>query len=164
MMCCNECPFNPTSGNAAERCPRPVCSPTSERCNTGFCARHLGSRCFMDLYVINRLNHGDELAEKLVFDSLKSALHGRDRSLVLAIFQAAGEALCMKLWHWLEVYEPRSLWLLNPVFSAAGLRPLDSFARVGNRRVSYLNAITSHQAIMAATVSATHSACQEELV
>lgn len=141
MMCCNECPFNPTIGSNAEKCPHTVCSPLADRCKTGFCAASIGSRCFMDFYVVSRLYHGDELAEKLALPSLKSALLGRDRALVLSIFQAAGEQLRQKLWHWLEVFEPRSLWLLNPIFAAAGLRPLDSFTGIGSRQEKYLHAI-----------------------
>ncbi len=144
MMCCNECPFHPVSGSTSERCQKPVCSPTGRRCNTGFCARNMGSRCLVDYYVINRLYQGDELAERLVFFSLKSALLGRDRALVLSIFHAAGEKMRLQLWRWLEVYEPRSLWLLNPVFAAVGLSPLDSFVGVGSRREKYLNAIVAN--------------------
>lgn len=144
MMCCNECPFNPINGSAAERCPRPFCSHSSQRCDTGYCARNLGNRCFLDFYVINHLYQGDELAQKLVFFSLKSALLGRDRALILSIFHAAGEALRLQLWRWLEAYEPRSLWLLNPIFSAMGLTPLDSFAGIGSRRARYLDAIIAN--------------------
>ncbi len=144
MMCCNECPFNPVTGNAAQRCQRPVCSPAEQRCKTGFCAQNLGSRCFLDLYVTSRLFLGDALAEKLVFYSLKSALFGRDRALILSIFHAASETLRLQLWRWLEIYEPRSLWLLNPVFTAVGLTPLDSFTGVGSRREKYINAIVAN--------------------
>lgn len=143
MMCCNECPFNPITGSAAEKCQRPLCSHADHRCKTGYCASNLGNRCFLDIYVINRLSKGDQLAEKLVFTSLKSALRGRDRALILSIFHAAAESLRLKLWRWLEVYEPRSLWLLNPIFAASGLAPLDSFVGADKHREKYLDAIVT---------------------
>ncbi len=141
MMCCNECPLNPVTGYAEERCRRPVCRQSETRCKSGFCASELGGRCQLDFYVVRKLYHGDQLAEKLVFASLKSAILGRDRSLVLAIFQSARETLQPLLWRGLEVYEPRSLWLLNPVFSSAGLSPLDTFNELEPRREKYLKAI-----------------------
>ncbi len=141
MMCCNECPFNPVTGYAEERCRRPICRQSETRCKSGFCASQVGGRCLLDFYVVRKLYHGDHLAEKLVFASLKSAILGRDRSLVLAIFQSARETLQPLLWRWLEVYEPRSLWLLNPVFSSAGLSPLDTFNDLEPKREKYLKAI-----------------------
>ena len=144
MMCCNECPFNPVVGNAPQRCSNPVCAPSESRCATGFSARNLGSRCMLDYYVINRLYQNDELAQKLVFESLRSALIGRDRALILSIFHAADDHLRLQLWQWLEAFEPRSLWLLNPVFAAAGLPALDSFMNIGSHRARYLDAIISN--------------------
>lgn len=144
MMCCNECPFNPITGSAKERCPRPVCSASDKRCNSGFCARNLGARCFLDYYVIQHLYQSDPLAESLVFHSLKSALAGRDRALLLSLFHAATDRVRLQLWRWLEAYEPRSLWLLNPVFCAAGLSPLDSFKGMGSHHESYLGAILAN--------------------
>lgn len=143
-MCCNECPFNPATGCAVERCKRPVCAAADQGCGTGFCARNLGNRCHLDYYVISHLYQQDKLAESLVLYSLKSALIGRDRALLLSLFHAASEKLRTRLWRWLEIYEPRSLWLLNPVFSAVGLAPLDSFIGVGSQREKYLNAIVAN--------------------
>jgi len=98
----------------------------------------------LDYYVINRLYQNDELAQKLVFESLRSALIGRDRALILSIFHAADDHLRLQLWQWLEAFEPRSLWLLNPVFAAAGLPALDSFMNIGSHRARYLDAIISN--------------------
>lgn len=120
MMCCRKCPFNPVSGSAEQRCHRPLCSSQRHDCDTGFCAANIGSRCFQDYYVIERLYQQDTLAEELVQHSLKTALTGRDRALLLSLFQAASERIRLQLWHWLEIYEPRSLWLLNPIFAAVG--------------------------------------------
>jgi hypothetical protein len=112
-----------------------------EKCRDGFCGENIGGRCFMDHYVINRLYQNDPLAESLACYTLKTALVGRDRPLLMSLFHAAGDNLRRRLWCWLEIYEPRSLWLLNPVFSAAGLVPLDSFGSIGSRREKYLGAI-----------------------
>lgn len=146
MMCCNECPFHPVLGSALQRCHRPLCSTkgSGEKCRDGFCAANLGSRCLLDHYVVNKLYQGDELAESLAVHTLKTALTGRDRPLLMSLFHAASEQFRLKLWRWLEVYEPRSLWLLNPVFSAVGLPPLNSFGSMGSRRHKYLNAILAN--------------------
>lgn len=144
MMCCKKCPFHPVTGNASERCSRPVCQGDGRNCTTGFCARNIGSRCHLDYYVINRLYQRDPLAETLAVHTLKTSLLGRDRALLLSLFHAASEDIRTQLWNWLEDFEPRSLWLLNPVFSAVGLTPLDSFVGVGSRRGTYLNAIIAN--------------------
>lgn len=144
MMCCNKCPFHPILGNTEERCTKPLCNSDYRNCNTGFCAKNIGCRCFQDHYVINRLFHRDSIAEELVQYTLKTALMGRDRALLLSLFQAANNKTRMKLWRWLEIYEPRSIWLLNPIFSAVGLLPLDSFIGVGSRRKKYIAAIIAN--------------------
>ncbi len=141
MMCCNQCPFHPVFGSASERCDRPLCRPTGKRCLDGFCAGNIGSRCFLDYYVINRLYQHDELAESLIKYTLKTAITGRDRALLMSLFHGASDDNRIKLWRWLEVHEPRSLWLLNPVFASVGLEPLNSFGGMGSRRGDYLQAI-----------------------
>jgi len=108
------------------------------------CAANIGSRCFQDYYVIERLYQQDPLAEELVQHSLKTALTGRDRALLLSLFHAASDRIRLQLWHWLEIYEPRSLWLLNPVFTAVGLLPLDSMIGIGSRRAQYIDAIMAN--------------------
>jgi hypothetical protein len=108
------------------------------------CAANIGSRCFQDYYVIERLYQQDPLAEELVQYSLKTALTGRDRALLLSLFQAASDRIRLQLWHWLEIYEPRSLWLLNPIFTAVGLMPLDSMVGIGSRRAQYIGAIMAN--------------------
>lgn len=144
MMCCNECPFHPVTGSAAERCSRPVCVGSGGKCRDGFCAANLGSRCFLDQYVIKHLYQQNPLAIKLAGHTLKTALTGRDRPLLLSLFHAADDKYRIRLWRWLEFYEPRSLWLLNPVFASAGLTPLNSFGSMGSRREKYLGAILAN--------------------
>jgi len=144
MMCCNECPFNPVFGSSSIKCRRPLCRKTGKKCSDGFCAAHIGSRCLLDHYVIDKLYQNDELAVFLAPFTLKTALLGRDRALLLSLFHAAGDKLRSRFWRWLEVYEPRSLWLLNPVFAAAGLAPLNSFGTTGGCRSEYLAAILSN--------------------
>ncbi len=144
MMCCRKCPFNPVSGSAGQRCRQPLCSSQRPECCSGLCAANIGSRCFQDYYVIERLYQQDPLAEELVQYSLKTALTGRDRALLLSLFQAASDRIRLQLWHWLEIYEPRSLWLLNPIFTAVGLMPLDSMVGIGSRRAQYIGAIMAN--------------------
>lgn len=144
MMCCQKCPFNPVSGSAEQRCRQPICSSQRHDCGSGICAANIGSRCFQDYYVIERLYQQDPLAEELVHHSLKTALTGRDRALLLSLFQAASDRIRLQLWHWLEIYEPRSLWLLNPIFAAVGLLPLDTMIGVGSRREQYIGAIMAN--------------------
>lgn len=144
MMCCNECPFHPVLGTVKEVCSRPVCRSTGKRCSDGFCAANIGSRCPLDHYVIEKLYQNDELAVKLAPFTLRTALTGRDRALLLSLFHSAGEPMRIRFWRWLQVYEPRSLWLLNPVFTAAGLAPLNSFGGTGPCRSKYLSAIISN--------------------
>jgi len=141
MMCCKKCPFNPITGSEQQRCRQALCNSWRQSCNDGYCAANIGSRCFLDYYVINRLYQQDPLAETLVQYSLRTALIGRDRALLLSLFHAASDLIKLKLWRWLELYEPRSLWLLNPVFAAVGLAPLDSLIGMGSRRDKYLSAI-----------------------
>ena len=99
----------------------------------------------MDYYVIEHLYQGDELAEGLALESLKTSLLGRDRALLLSIFQAAREELRIRMWNWLEENEPRSLWLLNPIFIASGLAQLNSFSGIGRMQKKYMEAIISNQ-------------------
>jgi len=140
-MCCKKCPFNPISGSEQQRCHQALCNNWRHNCADGYCAANIGSRCFLDYYVISRLYQQDPLAEALVHHTLKTALIGRDRALLLSLFHAASESIRLQLWHWLELYEPRSLWLLNPIFAAVGLAPLDSLTGMGSRREKYFGAI-----------------------
>ena len=144
MMCCRKCPFNPETGSEKQRCRQALCRSWRQGCSDGCCAANIGSRCFLDYYVINRLYQQDPLAEALVQHSFKTALIGRDRALLLSLFQAASDSVRLQLWHWLELYEPRSLWLLNPIFAAVGLAPLDSLVGMGSRREKYLGAIMTN--------------------
>lgn len=147
MMCCKKCPFNPVSGYAEERCPKPVCEvsvETLESCKTIYCSQNLGARCFMDYYVINNLRNS-KLAEQLVLSSLKSALIGRDRALLIALFYAADRTIQEVLWKWLNANVPRSLWLLNPLFVASGLSALENFDTSFDMRSRYLDAIISRE-------------------
>lgn len=144
MMCCNECPFHPVFGNSSVKCDRPLCRSTGKKCPDGFCATNIGSRCMLDHYVIEKLYQNDELAVSLAPFTLRTALIGRDRALLISLFHAAGDKLRSQFWRWLEVYEPRSLWLLNPVFTAAGLAPLNSFGSSDGSRSEYLSAILAN--------------------
>jgi hypothetical protein len=98
----------------------------------------------MDKYVINRLYQKDALAQKLAPCVLQKAILGRDRPVILALFHAASEHLRLQFWQTLKNYEPRSIWLLNPVFTAAGLLPLASFSQFSDRQNHYLNALLSN--------------------
>jgi hypothetical protein len=144
MMCCKNCPFNPVTGTESVQCDRPLCSGQKDDCEDGYCAANLGSRCFLDYYVISRLYQQDSLAEELAQHSLKAALIGRDRALLLSLFHAASDRVRRQLWQWLELREPRSLWLLNPIFASVGLVPLDTMIGMGSRRDDYLAAIMSN--------------------
>lgn len=144
MMCCNNCPFNPNKDNCLPKCDNPICK-SQHQGNDELCARNLGNRCFMDYYVIDHLFQEDELAEGLAMESLQTALIGRDRALLLSLFQAASDELRMKMWSWLEENEPRSLWMLNPIFVANGLPELTNFAGTGSRRNQYLDAIIANE-------------------
>ncbi len=145
MMCCNNCPFNPSNCNNAPKCDNPICKNTDNHCSESFCAKNIGTRCFMDYYVVDHLYQEDELAEGLALESLRTALLSRDRALLLSLFQAASEELRLKMWSWLEENEPRSLWLLNPIFAANGLPQLNSFMGTGSQRTKYVDAIISNQ-------------------
>lgn len=142
MICCNSCPFHPNSGYAEERCQRPLC--LNNRLTGHKCLRFLVSRCFFDFYVIKNLYQGDSLAEQLAEISLKKAIKVRDRALLLSLLHAAKDQMRFRLWSWLENCEPRSLWLLNPIFSAAGLLPIASFGGLGSRRKIYLEALMAN--------------------
>lgn len=99
----------------------------------------------MDYYVIDKLYQEDELAEGLAFETLRTALIGRDRALLISLFQGARQELRLKMWNWLEENEPRSLWILNPIFSACGLEELNSITSASpNIRSKYLEAIVSN--------------------
>ncbi|MBQ3643937.1 MAG: hypothetical protein II961_05020 [Candidatus Riflebacteria bacterium] len=146
MMCCNNCPFNPANNTNAPKCDNPICKKTESHCSENFCAKNIGSRCFMDYYVIDNLYRQDELAEGLAMESLRTALIGRDRALLISLFQAAQQELRIKMWNWLEENEPRSLWMLNPIFAASGLNELNTFTQTNSRTCSkYLEAIVSNQ-------------------
>ncbi len=145
MMCCNNCPFNPSNSTNAPKCDNPICKNTSNHCSESFCAKNIGTRCFMDYYVIDKLYQEDELAEGLAFETLRTALIGRDRALLISLFQGARQELRLKMWNWLEENEPRSLWILNPIFSACGLEELNSITSASPRiRSKYLDAIVSN--------------------
>lgn len=144
-MCCNNCPFNPANCTNAPKCDNPICNKSSNHCSENYCAQNIGNRCFMDYYVIEHLYQQDELAEGLAMETLRTALTGRDRALLLSLFQAASEELRLKMWNWLEENESRSLWMLNPIFSANGLAQLTTFAGTGSRRPQYVNAIIANQ-------------------
>ncbi len=146
MMCCNNCPFNPANNTNAPKCDNPICKKTESHCSENFCAKNIGSRCFMDYYVIDNLYRQDELAEGLAMESLRTALIGRDRALLISLFQAAQQELRIKMWNWLEENEPRSLWMLNPIFAASGLNELNTFTQTNSGTCSkYLEAIVSNQ-------------------
>jgi hypothetical protein len=145
-MCCNNCPFNPANNTNAPKCDNPICKKTESHCSENFCAKNIGSRCFMDYYVIDNLYRQDELAEGLAMESLRTALIGRDRALLISLFQAAQQELRIKMWNWLEENEPRSLWMLNPIFAASGLNELNTFTQTNSGTCSkYLEAIVSNQ-------------------
>ena len=145
MMCCNNCPFNPANKTSAPKCDNPICKKTNSHCSENYCAKNIGTRCFMDYYVIDNLYRQDELAEGLALESLRTALIGRDRALLISLFQAASQELRIKMWNWLEENEPRSLWILNPIFSAYGLAELDSITSASqNIRSKYMDAIISN--------------------
>lgn len=146
MMCCNNCPFNPANNTNAPKCDNPICKNTSNHCSESFCAKNIGTRCFMDYYVIENLYQEDELAEGLALESLRTALIGRDRALLISLFQAARQELRIKMWTWLEENEPRSLWMLNPIFSAYGLAELTYITGTSEKiRSKYVEAILSNQ-------------------
>ncbi len=146
MMCCNKCPFHPVSGTAEERCKNPSCKLSAEANHdcSQTCPQELGIRCFLDYYVINNLNHC-ELAKDLALHTLKTALIGRDRPLLMALFYVSDRLVQEKLWSWLNNNVPRSLWLLNPVFAASGLPTLESFDESPVVRNKYLSALSTQQ-------------------
>ncbi len=146
MMCCNSCPFNPANNTDAPKCDNPICKNTCNHCSESFCAKNIGTRCFMDYYVIENLYREDELAEGLALESLRTALIGRDRALLISLFQAASKELRIKMWNWLEENEPRSLWMLNPIFAASGLEELNNFTSASKGLENkYVEAIVSNQ-------------------
>ena len=143
MMCCNECPFNPKTGKAKEKCSKPVCKCSSERKKDTFCARSIGTRCFMDYYVLNNLSKGDKLAKELAVHTIQSALIGRDRALLIALFYVAPTKLRSLLWKWLGNNESRSLWMLNPIFNSQGLKELENLPEEPNQL--YMQAIIGEE-------------------
>jgi hypothetical protein len=147
MMCCNKCPFHPTLGTEKERCHSASCelpANMSNGCTKTSCPQDLGMRCFLDYFVINNL-HCSELARKLVLHTLKTALIGRDRPLLMALFYAADRLTQEKMWSWLNCNIPRSLWLLNPVFEASGLPSLERFDEAPRVKNKYIHALASYQ-------------------
>ncbi|HNW33729.1 MAG TPA: hypothetical protein PKM25_02275 [Candidatus Ozemobacteraceae bacterium] len=141
MMCCNECPFHPTLGSALERCSSPVCSSAGHACRDGFCALSVRERCFQDRFVITRLYQEHPLAIKLAEHTFDTACLRRDRSLLLSLLHAATHELRQKLWKRLHGFQPRILWMLNPVFAAAGLSPVPSLTGLGAREEQYRKAL-----------------------
>lgn len=142
MVCCQQCPFHPKAGFASERCQAPLCAlPLNSQ---HLCIKMSVTRCFYDIYVVNRLYQNDQLARQLALTVLKKAVKNRDRALTLALFHAADAKMRNVFWQWLENTEPRSLWLLNPIFAAAGLLPLGSFAALGTRKGQYLSALSAN--------------------
>jgi hypothetical protein len=145
MMCCQKCPFHPTLGYSDIKCAKPLCNVSIEDnfCHDSlYCYKSLGSACFMDNYVIENLRHNDELAVQLASYTLKTALLGRNRSLLLSLFASANITIRKMLWHSLKVSESRSLWLLNPVFVASGLPALEGLNTTAKVRNRYLSAIS----------------------
>lgn len=99
----------------------------------------------MDYYVVDHLQQQDELAEGLAMETLRTALISRDRNLLVSLFEKASEELRLKFWNWLEENESRSLWLLNPIFSANGLAKLENFSNHNNCQNKYIQAIVGNQ-------------------
>jgi len=141
MMCCQKCPLHPVRGNAAERCSHPACDQLDPAEHN--CKKIPVWRCFLDVYTVNMLYRNDINAIRPAPEVFRKALHNRDRAMLLALFQAAGQQLRIKFWQHLEKFESRSIWLLNPIFAAAGLQPIESFASIGQRRNEYLNALSA---------------------
>ena len=142
MICCHSCPFHPVNGFAKRRCRLVLCRVKTQQNHQ--CIKMPVTRCFFDLYVIRYLYQKDFLAESLAETVFKKALHTRDRALLLALFHAADSEIRERFWQWFEQSEPRSLWLLNPVFAGAGLLPIASFADLGTRRDLYFQALSSN--------------------
>lgn len=142
MICCNQCPFHPEWGYAESRCKNPVCFHQNGLAHE--CQRIPFNRCFFDTYVIRKLYQNDELAENLCKYTFQKAILGRDRALLISLFHAASPALRLQFWNWLEKFEPRSIWLLNPIFMAAGLIPVSSFSASVTNRKNYLAAIVAN--------------------
>ncbi|OQA06314.1 MAG: hypothetical protein BWY66_01932 [bacterium ADurb.Bin374] len=141
MMCCNECPFHPTLGNAVERCPNPICSASGHQCRDGYCALTVRERCFQDQFVISRLYQEHPLAIRLAEHTFETACLRRDRPLLLALLHAATPELRRTFWKRLHDFQPRILWMLNPVFAAAGLSPVPSLQGLGPREEAYMEAL-----------------------
>ncbi|MEW6708380.1 MAG: hypothetical protein AB1403_01030 [Candidatus Riflebacteria bacterium] len=145
MMCCHKCPLHPVLGNAPERCSHPACDQLD--LSEHNCKKIPAWRCFLDVYTAKMLYRNDINAIRLAPEVFRKALQNRDRAMLLALFHAAGQKLRIEFWQHLEKFEPRSIWLLNPIFAAAGLQPIESFASMGQRRNEYLNALSaSHYA------------------
>lgn len=142
MICCKNCPFHPIEGFAKERCHQPICRVPLK--GPHLCIKLPITRCFYDQYVVSHLYQNDPLAKQLAPNLLEKAIKSRDRALVLALFHAADQATLNIFWNWLEENEPRSLWLLNPIFHAAGLVPLTAFSTVGSRKSEYLSALVAN--------------------
>lgn len=139
MLCCKTCPFNPKNTTSWHYCKNPECK--DEQTSEHKCTRLPYARCYLDTYVINRLYQKDELAIKLAGLCVKKAVLGRDRAILLCVFQAAPENLRESLWQILIDTEPRSIWLLNPIFQAAGLMPLKEFSLFSNLKHAYYSAL-----------------------
>ena len=150
MMCCNDCPFNPVTGSAKERCSKSLCEKCDKnRCKDAICARSIGTRCFMDYYVLNNLGKGDELAKQLAVHAIQSALLGRDRAMLIALFYVAPTKLRSFLWRLLGNSESRSLWMLNPIFTSSGLSELNSLPEELDEK--YMQAIIGQKENIKAT-------------
>ena len=141
MMCCKECPFNSKSSISNYKCNKEICICDNSGNNSDICANSIGTRCFMDYYVLNNLGKGDKLAIKLASYSIQSALLGRDRSLLTALLYIAPTGLRKLLWKVLKHNETRSLCLLNPIFTNSGLEELNEIPEKPEEK--YLKSITS---------------------
>lgn len=135
MFFCNECPFEGISpsnlGSAGCKFMHGHNQPPSPH-----------RRCHADMYVIKNLSNNDPIAANLFENTFKSALQTRDRSLLTSLFRSANKHLKQKLWALLKENEPRSLWLLNPIFSAQGLDELTSINDAKESQNSYIDAIS----------------------
>jgi hypothetical protein len=140
-MCCNKCPFHPTKGTIKDVCSTPLCG---KDCEESGCSKSVLSRCNQDYFVIQRLYQRNPVAIKLAFETFKTSLKSGDRGLLLSLFHAAPEYLRKRFYDHLVDFEPKSIWLLNPVFKALGLLPIENTFEMGTRSEKYLQAIVEN--------------------
>ncbi|MBF0545334.1 MAG: hypothetical protein HQM08_12920 [Candidatus Riflebacteria bacterium] len=152
MICCNSCPFNPINASeenkkSGEICQQPEC--LIGKCHEWpeECGRKAVLRCHLDGYVLRNLSEGDFLAEKLVPFSLDKACRNRDRAMIHKIFKNAPKYLQTKLFNRLENSLEKNLSTLNPIFAAAGLKPLNSFSSESNLHSNYLEAVREDEEV-----------------